>query len=508
MYLSPDDLLTILKINLMKAAPYLAMILLLVLSCKSNSPKQNAEPAEKIKTTESNKESLRESPEATKSLGELQWPEGIEKSPIRSACFAGDVETFDQLVNGGEVPDGYCLLLACYAGHAELAKRILEHGVDPNFRPGYEVKCGEISDPTPLIVAALGRGNPEVLNLLIEYGAWTWLSAYTDMEEIYKAIDIVRANSDLADVLNFDKLIIIGDQIWVRDRPTDGKVVMKIDEGTECRILQKGKYEVIKGIPDYWYKIRYRGQEGWVFGSQTTERQLVGKTGKELLEKVLMKVTEGILPFNESFPVDTSFWEYCPLIGYYGFKNPVSLTVSWLGAYPWEISGQVCYEDDKIVVLGFCEGTSNSIKTSTLICFRDEEVYAVSQLPEDDTELLKPYGAVHDFLDIDDDGDMDFILHAYDGPSGAPGGEWYVAAMADYDTKTVKIIDIYNIKEPDQYWAEHNKLEIITDKSPEVPVIIIKEELIGDEEETGRETGAIEKRLVWDKGTGTLKQIQ
>lgn len=70
-----------------------------------------------------------------------------------------------------------------------------------------------------------------------------------------------------------DYLTIVGNQIWVRSEPSTGDVVMKLDDGTKCIVVEKGKQETIKGTTDYWYKIEYEGQVGWVFGSQTSVSQ-------------------------------------------------------------------------------------------------------------------------------------------------------------------------------------------------------------------------------------------
>jgi len=67
-------------------------------------------------------------------------------------------------------------------------------------------------------------------------------------------------------------LIIHGKDIWVRSEPKTGQVVMKLNEGNTCQIKEKGEFQLIKGSPDYWYKIQFDGKEGWVFGSQTSVR--------------------------------------------------------------------------------------------------------------------------------------------------------------------------------------------------------------------------------------------
>jgi len=65
-------------------------------------------------------------------------------------------------------------------------------------------------------------------------------------------------------------LIIHGTNIWVRKTPATGKVVMKLNEGDRCKILNKKRLEIIRGNADYWYNIEFKGKKGWVFGSQTS----------------------------------------------------------------------------------------------------------------------------------------------------------------------------------------------------------------------------------------------
>ncbi len=72
---------------------------------------------------------------------------------------------------------------------------------------------------------------------------------------------------------------IEGDDIWVRSQPTDGEVLMKLNNGTKCELLQKGKQETINGVTDFWYQIKYDEKTGWVFGSQTNLKN-VGNQNK------------------------------------------------------------------------------------------------------------------------------------------------------------------------------------------------------------------------------------
>ena len=72
---------------------------------------------------------------------------------------------------------------------------------------------------------------------------------------------------------NSNYLTIEGDDIWVRDAPSDGEVVFKLNSGDKCKVLEKGKAETIEDVTDCWYKIEFEEKEGWVFGSQTSLRQ-------------------------------------------------------------------------------------------------------------------------------------------------------------------------------------------------------------------------------------------
>jgi len=115
----------------------------------------------------------------------------------------------------------------------------------------------------------------------------------------------VNQNEDsLAQVKKLDsieqsyQIAITGKNIWVRSEPSTGEVVMKLNDGDTCRLLEKGKREIVKGIEDNWYKIKFHDKAGWVFGSQTSFRDkttsirigndLFSSTisQKELIEKV------------------------------------------------------------------------------------------------------------------------------------------------------------------------------------------------------------------------------
>ncbi len=81
----------------------------------------------------------------------------------------------------------------------------------------------------------------------------------------------VKVNNHIIHKKAIDTLTIIGNQIWIRETPKTGKVVLKLDNKTVCTLLEKGIKDTIREQIDYWYKIKFNNQEGWIFGSQTTK---------------------------------------------------------------------------------------------------------------------------------------------------------------------------------------------------------------------------------------------
>ena len=58
-------------------------------------------------------------------------------------------------------------------------------------------------------------------------------------------------------------------RVNVRNQPNtaSSSVVFQLSQGDVGDILEKGSSETISGKTDNWYKIKYNGQSGWVFGS-------------------------------------------------------------------------------------------------------------------------------------------------------------------------------------------------------------------------------------------------
>ena len=82
---------------------------------------------------------------------------------------------------------------------------------------------------------------------------------------------VLMCNANL--LLGQEILLIEGKDIWVRETPKTGKVVMKLNEGDVCVVLNKSDAQVIRGSKYFWYYIDFNGSKGWVFGSQTSLKQ-------------------------------------------------------------------------------------------------------------------------------------------------------------------------------------------------------------------------------------------
>ncbi len=110
-----------------------------------------------------------------------------------------------------------------------------------------------------------------------------------------KQTETAENETKIAESKNSNELTIKGNEIWVRSEPSTGKVVMKLNDGDKCKIIEKGEKEQIRGMVDYWYKISYDGKEGWVFGSQTnlkTDEQPVLENFSNFLTSFISKVKQ------------------------------------------------------------------------------------------------------------------------------------------------------------------------------------------------------------------------
>jgi len=72
-----------------------------------------------------------------------------------------------------------------------------------------------------------------------------------------------------------NELFIIATKLNVRSGPTieEENVVFQLEKGQVATIVQKSEdRETVNGMEDYWYKIDFEGQSGWIFGYHTSKR--------------------------------------------------------------------------------------------------------------------------------------------------------------------------------------------------------------------------------------------
>ncbi|MBN2892042.1 MAG: SH3 domain-containing protein [Bacteroidales bacterium] len=146
----------------------------------------------------------------------------------------------------------------------------------------------------------------------------------TNKEEDNSKINTVQ---DIESNPEVEYLSIVGDQIWVRSEPSTGDVVLKLDNGTKCILLEKGEKQTIKGVTDFWYKIEYDGKEGWVFGSQTSvsqniaEKVVQGDDLEAFLSGFLKNIKDGKINNLKTYFVNDSLYElYNPGVFIYVVK--------------------------------------------------------------------------------------------------------------------------------------------------------------------------------------------
>lgn len=186
-------------------------------------------------------------------------------------------------------------------------------------------------------------------------------------------------NSRVTDEITSQKdtnryLTIEGKDIWIRNKPETGNVIMKLNTGDKCILLEKGKEQNIRGHIDFWYKIIYRDTEGWVFGSQTSL-----KSGKVVLEAEKRKKLEKT--FNEISNIFQS-GQLEELNSYFYEKNNIIIVNNQqgyiIGSFSNSLSGLKRYSDDfrtcklKFEKLPVYEFSQNSEGWSKEGCFAHE----------------------------------------------------------------------------------------------------------------------------------------
>ncbi|MEL6133396.1 MAG: SH3 domain-containing protein [Bacteroidota bacterium] len=95
---------------------------------------------------------------------------------------------------------------------------------------------------------------------------------------LFSMVEDQLLDMDKARDLPANQLMIQASTLNVRSepqKPAEGEednIVFKVNEGDVCNILEKGDARVqINDMNDYWYKIEFNGQVGWVYGHFTSK---------------------------------------------------------------------------------------------------------------------------------------------------------------------------------------------------------------------------------------------
>jgi SH3-like domain-containing protein len=66
-------------------------------------------------------------------------------------------------------------------------------------------------------------------------------------------------------------LVIQGSNVNMRVDPSTNAVRIKqLKTGDTCEIVEKGKKDTVNDVVDFWYKIKRKTKEGWIFGEFTS----------------------------------------------------------------------------------------------------------------------------------------------------------------------------------------------------------------------------------------------
>lgn len=96
----------------------------------------------------------------------------------------------------------------------------------------------------------------------------------TPTDTTQKKIDVV--------VKTPDSLEIIGNNVNIRVEPKlEAPAFKQLHKGQKVFILEKGNLETVKDNKDFWYKIKYKTKEGWIFGAFTSLKLKETASSKE-----------------------------------------------------------------------------------------------------------------------------------------------------------------------------------------------------------------------------------
>lgn len=77
-------------------------------------------------------------------------------------------------------------------------------------------------------------------------------------------------------------LVVKASMVNLRVEPgVKAKKIKQLKANDTCEVLDKSKLDTVDGKIDYWYKIKFKTKEGWVFGEFTSLKMLQNKKEKQ-----------------------------------------------------------------------------------------------------------------------------------------------------------------------------------------------------------------------------------
>lgn len=102
------------------------------------------------------------------------------------------------------------------------------------------------------------------------------------LDSVKKVIDSLKKN----EAAKPEFLVITGTNVNMRKAPDLKSIrIRQLKLNDTCPVIEKGKKDTINDVADYWYKIKSRTKEGWVFGAFTSAKIKEEKKDKNIFFK-------------------------------------------------------------------------------------------------------------------------------------------------------------------------------------------------------------------------------
>jgi len=99
------------------------------------------------------------------------------------------------------------------------------------------------------------------------------------LDSVKTAVDSIKKAEAIVPKL----LVIQGTNVNLRVAPNLNAVrIRQFQTGDTCEVIEKGNKETVNDVTDYWYKVKRKNKEGWLFGAFTSLKKPAesGKKGK------------------------------------------------------------------------------------------------------------------------------------------------------------------------------------------------------------------------------------